>query len=54
MKKGEKSKIILPSYLGFGEQGSSDGKIPPYTPLLYEIELLNIEKNETDTLTSIM
>lgn len=51
MKKGAKSKIILPSHLGFGEEGSSDGRIPPYTSLIYEIELINIE-NDTKTSTS--
>lgn len=40
LKKGEKAKIILPSRLAFGNKGSSDGSIPPYTPLIYEVEIL--------------
>ena len=40
MKPGGKMKIIVPSWLGFGEKGS--GKIPPNTDLIFEIELLGI------------
>ncbi len=39
LKRGENAKIILPSHLAFGETGSVDLKIPPYTPLLYEITI---------------
>lgn len=39
LKRGENAKIILPSHLAFGELGSKDLKIPPYTPLLYEITI---------------
>lgn len=39
MKKGQNSKIILPSHLAFGEGGSSNGSIPPYTPMLYTISI---------------
>ena len=35
---GQNTKIILPSYLAFGELGSGN-IIPPYTPLLYEINI---------------
>lgn len=31
------AKIILPSRLAFGEFGSSNGAVPPYTPLVYEV-----------------
>ena len=43
LKKGEKAKIILPSQLAFGDQGSSNGVIPPYTPLVYQIEIIDIK-----------
>ena len=43
MKKGEKAKIILPSRLAFGEKGSSNGAVPPYTPLVYQIEIVDIK-----------
>lgn len=43
LRKGEKAKIILPSRFAFGENGSSGGFIPPFTPLEYEIEILNLK-----------
>jgi peptidyl-prolyl cis-trans isomerase A (cyclophilin A) len=40
---GDKSKIIIPSYLGFGMSGYGKS-VPPYSTLLLNIKLLNIEK----------
>ncbi len=42
LKKGEKAKIILPSRLAFGSGGGSTGSIAPYSPLLYEVEILDV------------
>lgn len=42
MREGEKALVIVPSELGFGKEGSSTGIIPPYTSLVFEVELLNI------------
>jgi hypothetical protein len=41
LNTGQNTKIILPSYLAFGESGAGN-IIPPYTPLLYEININNI------------
>ncbi|ASU32756.1 FKBP-type peptidyl-prolyl cis-trans isomerase [Mucilaginibacter xinganensis] len=38
--KGTKAKMVLPSSLAYGEQGSQI--IGPYTPLVFEIELVDI------------
>ena len=46
MKEGGKAKIIIPSQLGFGDKGSSTGIVPPYTSLIYDVELINIFTNE--------
>lgn len=43
LKKGETTKIIVPSRLAFGETGSTNGSIPPYTPLLYNVTLIDIK-----------
>lgn len=43
LKKGETTKIIVPSRLAFGELGSSNGSIPPYTPLVYKIKIIDIK-----------
>ena len=40
--KGTKATLILPSKLAYGEQGSQG--IPPFTPLIFEIEMVNIIK----------
>jgi len=44
MKEGEKAVFILPSELAFGQSGNSNGAIPPYSTLIYEIELLQIRR----------
>ena len=41
LKTGDDSKIILPSQLAFGESGSSNGSIPPFTPMLYKIRIIS-------------
>jgi FKBP-type peptidyl-prolyl cis-trans isomerase len=40
MKKGEKAKVIMPSSLGYTDKGS--GKIPPYTPLIFDLEIVSV------------
>ena len=44
LNQGAKAKFIIPSQLAFGETGSSTGIVPPYSTLIYEVELLNINK----------
>jgi len=43
MREGQQALVILPSGLAFGHSGSGGGIVPPYTALVYEIELLKIE-----------
>ncbi len=43
MYEGEKALVILPSDLAFGSFGSAGGIIPPYTTLIYELEVLKVE-----------
>jgi FKBP-type peptidyl-prolyl cis-trans isomerase len=42
MKEGDKAFIILPHYLAHGLLGDMD-KIPPLSPVLYDIELLYLK-----------
>jgi len=42
MKEGGKSTLIIPSSLGYGEQGMQGGLIGPFTPLIFEIELVKV------------
>lgn len=46
MREGEKALAILPSEKAFGKTGSSTGIIPPYTSVVYEINLVDVRKNE--------
>jgi FKBP-type peptidyl-prolyl cis-trans isomerase len=41
MKKGGKTILIIPSHLAYGERGA--GTIPPFSPLVFEVELLDIK-----------
>lgn len=42
--KGSKAKLIIPSELGYGERGDGRGVIPPFAPLVFDIELIDILK----------
>lgn len=42
--KGGKITAIMPSKLGYGEQGG--GPIPPYAPLVFDIEIKDIKKGK--------
>ena len=41
---GDQLTIVLPSSYAFGEKGYQDFQIPPYTPVVYDVELLRIIK----------
>ncbi len=42
MHEGERTLFILPSDFAFGDQGSSTGIVPPFTSLIFEVELISI------------
>lgn len=42
MSIGDNITMVLPSSLAFGDQGNEILHIPPYTPVVYEVELLDI------------
>jgi len=47
MKKGSKATVVVPSEMGFGEQGKKDMNgqdiITPYSPVVYDIEVLDLK-----------
>jgi FKBP-type peptidyl-prolyl cis-trans isomerase FkpA len=43
MREGEKALIILPSELAFGASGAGDGIVPPFSTLIYELEIIKVE-----------
>ncbi len=52
MEEGEKSVFIMPSKLAFGYTGSSTGIIPPFTSVIFEVEVLDVIKRDTVSLTN--
>lgn len=43
MKTGGKRRLTVPAKLGYGEQGAG-GVIPPNATLIFDVELLDVEK----------
>lgn len=41
MKEGEKRQLVVPSALGYGEDGAGED-VPPNSTLIFEVELLRI------------
>jgi peptidylprolyl isomerase len=46
MKVGDKAVIFIPSHLAYGEKGNRG--IPPNTDLIFELELVSIQKQEEE------
>lgn len=46
MKKGDKARIVIPSSLAYGES-RPDFPIPPYSSLVFDIEIVEVEKTDT-------
>ena len=44
LNKGAKATFIIPSSLAYGEKGLNI--IPPYTPLVFEIEVIDVVKGK--------
>ncbi|TDQ07652.1 FKBP-type peptidyl-prolyl cis-trans isomerase [Pedobacter metabolipauper] len=42
--KGGKIHLIIPSLLAYGESGNPQGKIAPFSPLSFEVEIVDIKK----------
>jgi FKBP-type peptidyl-prolyl cis-trans isomerase len=42
MKEGDVTLLLLPSWIAFGENGSSTGIVPPKTPVYYEVEVKKV------------
>lgn len=47
LNKGGKITLLVPSNLGYGEQGGG-GAIPPYAPLVFDVELVDIVPGPKD------
>jgi FKBP-type peptidyl-prolyl cis-trans isomerase len=40
LRKGEKAKLVFPSSIGYGSNGTTS--IPPYTPLVFDVEIVTV------------
>lgn len=47
LKSGDKALILIPSHLAHGLLGDSK-KIPPQSPIVYDLEILSVTKNQTN------
>jgi FKBP-type peptidyl-prolyl cis-trans isomerase len=45
MNVGSQYRLYIPYQLGYGERGAGGGEIPPYSVLIFEVELLGIKSN---------
>lgn len=41
--EGSILRLIMPSSLGYGPSGTRDGSIPPYSPLVFDIEIVSVK-----------
>ena len=42
MKEGGSSRLFIPYYLAYGEQGS--GPVEPFSTLIFDIDLLKVKR----------
>ncbi|WP_281987299.1 peptidylprolyl isomerase [Aquimarina aggregata] len=42
LKVGDKARLVIPPYLGYGESGAG-GVIPPNATLIFDVELVNVK-----------
>jgi FKBP-type peptidyl-prolyl cis-trans isomerase len=51
LRIGEKATMLLPYYAAYGTGGSTDGKVPAYTPVRLEVELVGA-KSEAEQMAA--
>lgn len=43
MEPGAVYELVIPAEIGYGANGTRDGRIPPHSPLVFEVELLEVD-----------
>ncbi len=46
LTENDHALIYLPSYLAFGEKGNSNGIVPPHTPIVFDVKVLEVKTKE--------
>lgn len=49
MGAGERSLLIIPSDMAFGQEGNSNGLIPAFTSVLFEVEVMEVRQGPDTT-----
>lgn len=44
MHRGDVAEVIIPSYAAFGSKGSADGRVGPYTTVVYMVEVMEVAR----------
>ena len=44
ISQGDKMKVLIPSKMGYGARGG--GPIQPYTPLIFDMEIISVKSNK--------
>lgn len=44
LNPGGRGTFVLPSAMAFGAKGSSNGIVPPFTPVIYDVEVVGVER----------
>jgi FKBP-type peptidyl-prolyl cis-trans isomerase len=44
LHKGDRATFAITYPLAFGERGSSTGLVPPFTPVVYSVEVVEVQR----------
>jgi len=43
LRQGDKARLVIPSYLAFAEKGNYGGLVPPFSTVVYEVEVVGVK-----------
>lgn len=52
MVEGDRWKVVVPNYLGYGDGSNSNSSLPKYSTLIFDVKLARIYKYKIDTDTT--
>jgi len=42
LRQGDKARLVIPSYLAFAEKGNYAGLVPPFSTVIYDVEVVEV------------